>query len=306
MITVIGEALVDIIVDVHGDVTSVIGGAPLNTARTVARLGVPSTFLGGVSSDAFGQRINRLLDADGVSLALGGQLPEPSTIAVATLDESGSATYRFMMDGTASAAVTPAMALSHVGSDCRAIHVGTLGLVLQPLASASVAVVEAAAESQIVMVDPNCRPGVMADSLVFGSALDAVLVRADVVKVSGDDLAFLYPGEACLDAAAALQEQTGAVVLFTDGARAVHVMVDGDDIVLDVPAVDVVDTVGAGDSFSGGFLAYWMHEGLGRRDLADSTRVVTAARFGIAVAGITCQRPGADPPRAREVPGGWQ
>lgn len=301
-----GEALVDIIVDTQGEVTSVIGGAPLNTARTIARLGVPSTFLGGVSSDAFGRRITRLLHADGVSIAIGEQLPEPSTIAVATLDESGAATYRFMMDGTAAAVVTPAMALAHVGADCRAIHVGTLGLVLQPLASASVAVVEAAADSHLVMVDPNCRPSVMADSPVFRTALDAVLPRADVIKVSGDDLAFLFPGEACLGAAVALHERTGAVVLFTDGAHAVHVLVDGNEVVLDVPAVDVVDTVGAGDAFSGGFLAYWMHEGLGRRDLADSSRVATAARFGIAVAGITCQRPGADPPQASEVPGGWQ
>lgn len=306
MITVMGEALVDIIVDTRGEVTSVIGGAPLNTARAVARLGVRSTFLGGVSSDAFGQRIRRLLDADGVSLALGGHSAEPSTIAVATLDESGAATYRFMMDGTAAASVTPAMALAHVGADCRAIHVGTLGLVLQPLASASVAVVEAAVDSQLVMVDPNCRPSVMAGSTVFRTTLDTILLRADVVKVSGDDLDFLFPGESPLDAAVALHDRTGSVVLFTDGGAAVHVIVGGSDIVLDVPAVDVVDTVGAGDSFSGGFLAYWIHEGLGRSDLADGDRVTTAARFGIAVAGITCQRPGADPPRAMDVPGGWQ
>ena len=74
---------------------------------------------------------------------------------------------------------------------------------------------------------------------------------------------------------------------------------------LDVPRVPVVDTVGAGDSFSGGFLAYWLHNGLGRADVAEVDRVVEAARFGIAVAGITCQRAGADPPHAHEVPGGW-
>ena len=139
MITVIGEALVDIIVDPQGDVTSVVGGAPLNTARTVARLGVPSTFLGGVSTDAFGERIMRLLDADAVSLGLERQVDEPTTIAIASLDTSGAATYRFMMDGTSAAALTPDMALAHVGNDCRALHVGTLGLVLQPLADASVA-----------------------------------------------------------------------------------------------------------------------------------------------------------------------
>lgn len=306
MITVVGEALVDIIVDTQGEVTSVIGGAPLNTARTVARLGIPATFLGGVSSDAFGGRIMRLLQVDGVSLALGHQVDEPTTLAIATLDSSGAATYRFMMDGTSAAAVSAEMALAHVGPDCRALHVGTLGLVLEPLAHASVAVVSAADDDQLVMVDPNCRPSVMAGSPVFRSALDAVLGRADVVKVSGDDLAFLFPRDEALVAAIRLQEETGAVILFTDGAHAVHVVTPGSDVVLDVPRVPVVDTVGAGDSFSGGFLAYWMHEGLRRRDLDDVERVATAARFGIAVAGITCQRPGADPPRAHEVPGGWK
>lgn len=306
MITVIGEALVDIIVDTQGDVTSVIGGAPLNTARAVARLGIPSTFLGGVSTDAFGERIMRLLESDGVGLALGHQVSEPTTLAIAMLDASGAATYRFLMDGTSAAAVTPAMAAGHPDTDCRALHVGTLGLVLQPLADASIAVVASATDDQIVMVDPNCRPSVMSDSPVFTSALAAVLARADVVKVSGDDLEFLFPGVDALAAAARLQADTGAVVLFTDGARSVHVLGAGADVALDVPRVPVVDTVGAGDSFSGGFLAYWMHHELGRDHLSDGGHVRAAAQFGIAVAGITCQRPGADPPRASEVPGGWQ
>jgi fructokinase len=305
VITVIGEALVDIIVDTAGDVTSVVGGAPLNTARTVARLGVPATFLGGVSSDAFGGRIMHLLEADGVSLGLGHQVPEPTTLAIAQIDEGGAATYRFLMEGTSAAAVTPEMALERIGPDCRVIHVGTLGLVLLPLADASVAVVAAATDDQLIMVDPNCRPSVMTTSPVFRGALASVLTRADIVKVSGDDLEFLFPGIDPLDGATMLQIETGAVVLFTDGANAVHVIDADTDIVLEVPRVPVVDTVGAGDSFSGGFLAYWMHQGLGRGDVHVLEHVVAAARFGIAVAGITCQRAGANPPHANEVPGGW-
>ncbi len=304
MITVVGEALVDIIVDPRGEVSSVIGGAPLNTARTVARLGLPATFLGGVSTDAFGGRIMRLLEADGVTLALGHQVPEPTTLAIASLDESGAATYRFMMEGTSAAAVTPADALAHRGDDCRVIHVGTLGLVLQPLADASVALVAAARDDQIVMVDPNCRPSVMSGSEVFAASLRSVLSRADIVKVSGDDLQFLRPGIAVMDAARSLQSETGAIVLFTDGAAAVHVLHPAGENVLQVPRVPVVDTVGAGDSFSGGFLSFWLRNGLGRADLADPAMVADAARFGILVAGVTCQRAGADPPRADEIPGG--
>jgi fructokinase len=301
VITVVGEALIDIIVDPAGNVTSVVGGAPLNTARTIARLGVPSTFLGGVSTDAFGARIMRLLESDGVGYALGAQVDEPTTLAIAQIDAHGAATYRFMMDGTSAAAVTPDAALAHVGSECSALHVGTLGLVLQPLADATVAVVAASPADRLVMVDPNCRPSVMTSSDVFQRTLRAVLQRADIVKVSGDDLAFIYPALDVHDAAIRLQRDSGAVVLFTDGANSVHVLTEGSDVVLEVPQVAVVDTVGAGDSFSGGFLAQWQTRGLGRADVTNLDEVLSAARFGIAVAGITCQRPGADPPYAREL-----
>jgi fructokinase len=301
VITVVGEALIDIIVDPAGNVTSVVGGAPLNTARTIARLGVPSTFLGGVSTDAFGARIMRLLEADGVGYALGAQVDEPTTLAIAQIDADGAATYRFMMEGTSAAAVTPQAALAHVGPECSALHVGTLGLVLQPLADATAAVVAASPADRLVMVDPNCRPSVMTSSDVFDRTLRAVLERADVVKVSGDDLAFIYPSIEIHDAAVRLQRESGAVVLFTDGAKSVHVLTESDDITLEVPRVVVVDTVGAGDSFSGGFLAQWQTRGLGRANVTNLDEVLSAARFGISVAGITCQRPGADPPYVQEI-----
>jgi len=301
VITVVGEALIDIIVDPAGNVTSVVGGAPLNTARTIARLGVPATFLGGVSTDAFGARIMRLLQSDGVGYALGSQVDEPTTLAIAQIDAHGAATYRFMMEGTSAAAVTPEAALAHVGSDCSALHVGTLGLVLQPLADATAAVVAASPDDRLVMVDPNCRPSVMTSSNVFERTLRAVLERADIVKVSGDDLAFIYPALEVHDAAITLQRESGAVILFTDGAKSVHVLTGSDDVILEVPQVVVVDTVGAGDSFSGGFLAQWQTRGLGRADVTNLDEVLSAARFGISVAGITCQRPGADPPTVQEI-----
>ncbi len=309
MITVIGEALVDIIVDAEGEVTSVVGGGPLNTARTAARLGLVSSFLGGVSTDPFGQRILRLLKEDGVLLGLGEQVPEPTTLAIAQIDEAGAATYRFMLDGTSAATVTPEMALAHVDDRTTAIHAGTLALVMQPLADALVAVVSASTDEQLVMIDPNCRPSV--DRLaLLRSSLGSVIDRADIVKVSGDDLEYLYPGANEIASAQRLASDSDSVVLFTDGANGVHIITSGRrepavDITVDVPRVPVVDTVGAGDSFSGGFLAYWTHNGLGRADLTDLDRLVAAARYGVKVAGITCQRPGADPPRADEVPGGW-
>jgi fructokinase len=297
-----GEALIDVIVDVDGDVTAAaIGGAPLNTARTLARLDVPVSFLGGVSADAFGRRIMRMLQADGVGYALKEPMSAPTTLAIAELDDHGAASYRFVFDGTSATLVSPADAIAAVRSDCTVLHVGTLALVLEPLAMATRAVVEAAPASQIVMVDPNCRPAVMTGSIVFQETLAAVLERADVVKVSGDDLAFLYPGQRPATAAEQIHMRTGATVLFTDGANAVEVICAGGKQVLPVPAVPVVDTVGAGDSFSGGFLAHWVRQGWGREELQELDKVVEAADFGIKVAGITCQRAGAEPPFSAEV-----
>jgi fructokinase len=236
-------------------------------------------------------------------MALPDLVEQPSTLAIAQIDEHGAATYRFMMEGTSAAAVTPELAVAAISPDCTAIHVGTLGLVLQPLADAAVAVVAAARPEQIVMVDPNCRPSVMTSSEVFDRTLTAVLTRADIVKVSGDDLAFMSPGVDPLIAATQLQARSGAVVLFTDGANSVWVITGAARVELEVPKVPVIDTVGAGDSFSGGFLAYLSQHGLHRDSLSQIEVLTAAAEFGIQVAGITCQRAGAQPPFVHELPG---
>mgnify|MGYP006276706677 FL=1 len=301
MITVVGDALIDIIADQSGSVTSVVGGGGLNTARALGRLGVEVEFLGGVSEDSFGGRIRRLLDDDAVSYALGEPVDAPTTLAIAQLDAHGSASYRFLLHGTSVAAVTPEMAVAHVTPGTSVIHVGTLGLTLRPIADAMVAVVQNADDGCIVMIDPNCRPTVMDDPSCFNETVAAILPRADIVKVSAEDLEFMHPGMDMLDAAIAVQRESGAVVLLTDGAKAVHVITADEDVVLEVPKVTVVDTVGAGDSFSAGFLSQWMRRGLSRADLADLDEVLSAARFGISVAGIVCQRPGADPPTIQEI-----
>ncbi|MFM8350232.1 MAG: carbohydrate kinase family protein [Actinomycetales bacterium] len=301
MITVIGEALIDIIVGPDGEVrTAAIGGAPLNTTRTLARLGTPAAFLGGVSTDVFGRRIQRKLVEDGVTMAL-APVPEPTTLAIAELDDAGSATYRFVYEGTSATAVMPEAALAAVPQDCTAIHAGTLGLVFLPLAQATRAVVESARDDCLVMIDPNCRPAVMGATTAFQSTFDSVLQRADVVKVSRDDLTFLYPNTDPLEAARQLAARSGAAVLFTGGPSSVHVVTEHEQQTLPVPQVHVVDSVGAGDAFSGGFLAHWTQRGLSRADVTNFAALVAAAEFGIKVAAITCMRAGADPPFASEL-----
>ncbi len=301
MIQVMGEALIDIIVSPDGEVDSVVGGGPLNTARAIARLGHDVEFIGGISQDAFGRRIQRLLEADGVKRGIVPLLPEPSALAIAALDETGAATYRFMMDNTAASSVSVEMALNALDVNALAVHVGTLALVLTPLTDAVCAVTDALGSDQILMVDPNARPSVMTDSRVFDETVKHVINRANVIKVSGDDLEFMTPDLDPKRAAEELHNKTGAVVLFTDGAEALNVFVRGAKEIVAVPPVEIVDTVGAGDSFSGGFLAFWAQNKYSQSDLLSMEKILAATEFGIKVAGVTCQRAGAQPPFAHEL-----
>jgi fructokinase len=299
-----GEALIDIIIDQQGDVSSVVGGAPLNTARTIARLGGEIVFIGGISGDSFGQRITRELVADGVTLGIEQPMLEPSPVALASLDDTGAATYRFLIDGTAASSVTSEQAMRAFDPQARALHVGTLAFVLSPLAHATSHVIDSMEDQQVLMIDPNARPAVMADPILFAlfsQTLERALNRADLVKVSGDDLELLYPDVDPGVSARMLHDSSQATVLFTDGSKSVRIYVQGSELVLAVPLVPVVDTVGAGDSFSGGFLRYWTQQGWARDDCKDILKVEAAARFGIRVAGLTCQKPGAQPPFAHEL-----
>ena len=208
-----------------------------------------------------------MLAEDGVDLSCVQRTDEPSTLALASLDDTGAASYSFYAPGTAAPGLTPAAALAALPLEVAALHVGTLGLVLEPLAAALEAVVARLAGRTMVVVDPNCRPWVIDAPDVFRARLERILQMADLVKVSEEDLDWLDPGQPARDAARALLAYGPKVILLTRGpAGATLVSANGST---DVPAVavDVVDTIGAGDAFSGGFLAWWSSHGLGADDL---------------------------------------
>jgi fructokinase len=301
VIVVAGEALIDLIVAPDGRLTANPGGGPFNAARTAARLGAACAYLGRVANDRFGTELFGRLRDDGVDLSLVTRTDDPTTLAVAELDAGGAATYRFYTEGTSAAGLTAADLGAGLPTGTRALHLGTLGLVLEPTASTLAALAEQVPAATLVFVDPNCRPAVTPDPVAYRHRLRPVLARADVVKVSGDDLDFLFPGDDHLAAARKVAAVGGAVVLFTDGAAAVHVVTDEAELEVAVPRVPVVDTVGAGDSFGGAFLAAWLAAGLGPDDLADLPALRGAVEAAVVVAGITCGRQGADPPRLAEL-----
>lgn len=300
MILVAGEALVDLVIEPDGRVTAALGGAPFNTARACGRLGAEVAFLGTLSSDRFGTLLARQLATDGVDIALAPRTELPTTLAAAELDERGAAEYRFYIDGTSAPQLTrPAESRPDV------VFTGGLGLVLQPMADTIDALVAEWAADAMVMVDVNCRPKVVADRDVYVERAMRVIGNADVVKVSDEDLAYLMPGVELATAATELLAAGPKAVLVTAGGGATRIVTDDGEAAVAVQPVEVVDTIGAGDSFGAGLLAWWTAAGLGVAEAGDLDRLVPAVAAANAVAGVVVGRRGADPPWRRELPADW-
>lgn len=295
MIIVAGEALVDVIARRDESIDTVPGGGPFNTSRALGRLGVPVAFAGTLSFDEHGEAMARSLAADGVSLALVQRTTLPTTRAFAEVDEHGEARYQFDVVGTSAPALDADVLLAALPSDLAALHVGTLGLVFEPIASTLEALVARLADDTILVVDPNCRPSAIADPAAYRERLGRILARADVVKVSTADLDYLASLEIDVEA---------PVVVVTDGARPTVVRLGNVHHTIEVPFVTVVDTVGAGDTFGGAMLAWLVDAGAPRSSLADPDAILQAIRFGLRAASLVVQRPGADPPTLAEL-GGW-
>lgn len=303
MIVVGGESLIDLIVYPGGRLAAISGGGPFNTARTIGRLGGSSAYLGRLSTDRFGRALLDRLVLDGVDCRLVQSTDEPTTLAVAELDDSGAATYRFYLEGTSAPGLSGNDVADGLLVGASGLHVGTLGLVLEPMGTTLESLVRGAPDDVVVMVDPNCRPSATPDPAALRARVQRLAVRADVIKVSHDDLAFLNPGQDPDHAVRALLEAGPSAILVTDGGRAVRVVVRETAIDLPVPRVDVVDTVGAGDAFGGAFLSSWIEQGLGRAELANPDRLRPSVEFAIRVASETCRRAGAEPPTAAEMVG---
>lgn len=300
-IVVAGEALIDRIVAADGAVRSAVGGGPFNVARTIARLERPVAFLGCLSTDDAGRQLRASLLADGVDDRLIATTDLPTTVAVATIGVDGSAAYTFELEGTAGPALTTDDTTRALTPVPIAVHLGSLALAVEPAGGAISALIASLPRDVLVVLDPNCRPSAIADPDSYRERLAALTRRADVVKVSDDDLAFLAP-DADPDEAVDDLLATGArVVLRTRGGESVVVRTADGERQVPVPRIAVVDTVGAGDAFGGAFLAAWTTAGRTRDRLDDLAAVVDATYFAVGVAAITCQRRGADPPHLDEL-----
>ena len=302
MILVAGEALFDLVLhDTEDDLHGHPGGGPFNTARTIGRLDQPVAYLGRLSIDRFGRKLDAMLEADGVDRGSLIETNEPTTLAIAEVDHEGVARYRFYERGTSASGLTAEAALAALPDRVDILPVGTLGLMLEPVATSTEAVVERLAGDALVAVDPNIRPWVIDDEDAYRARLGRVLARSHVVKVSEEDVGWLYPGMPAVEAVRRLLEQGPAVGLLTRGPNGALVVTRTADVAVPAPRAKVVDTIGAGDAFGGGFLAWWSERGLGRDDLERIDVVAEATAFACLVAARTCSKPGADPPYRSEL-----
>jgi fructokinase len=313
VIVVGGEALVDLVPGGGDVLVPRLGGGPFNVAVALGRLGAPAALLARLSTDAFGERQLAQLAAAGVDTSLVRRGPEPTALAVASVAADGSAAYRFYTAGTATIGFADPGALP---PPVVAVSLGSLGLLLEPAASGYEAVLHReSAAGRLVALDPNVRPQLVGDPAAFHARFRSWLPSVGLLKLSVEDAAWLG-GDATMRSAVAgwLAAGPRAVVL-TGGADGLTVRTAAGAVVR-APAVPVTvaDTIGAGDTVQAALLAR-LHAigalraepggiaggGVARLDELDEDAWRDVLGFAARAAGITCSRPGADPPWASEL-----
>ncbi|MEU7928719.1 carbohydrate kinase [Micromonospora sp. NPDC049801] len=309
MIVVAGEALIDLVVTADGQ-RAVPGGSPANVAVTLARLDQPVRLLARLGPDEYGRQIADYLAANQVDLRWAVHASEPTSVAVATLDATGQASYEFRLDGAADWQWTPEELPDLAGSSATALHTGSLALALAPGAQALEGLLarERDRGGLTLSIDLNLRPSIVTDRTAEQERVRRQVPLAHLVKASDEDLAWLYPDRSIADVMAEWREAGVSCAVVTRGGEGVWLLAPN-GVLHEQPAVrtTVVDTVGAGDSFTGGLLAALADiDALGDRPTERLAAVTeqqwtTVLRQAATVAALTCARRGANPPTQAEL-----
>jgi fructokinase len=300
VIVVAGEALIDLVPQGPGALAALqpaLGGGPYNTAVALGRLGSPTAFCSRASDDAYGGALLDGLRRAGVDVSLVERGPEPTTLAAATIDPQGSASYSFYVEGTADRLFTAPAGLP---AATRAVSFGTLSLVLEPGASAYEELMrKAAGQGLFTALDPNIRAGLIADPDAYRARFKSWLPSVSLLKLSEEDALWLggTPHEW-------LTAGPSAVVITHGGDGLSAFTRDGPVYAVPGEEVAVVDTIGAGDTVNAALL-----HGLAAQDALSAEALLGLGaddwagllRFAARAAAITCSRAGAEPPYAAEL-----
>ncbi|MGH1367652.1 MAG: carbohydrate kinase family protein [Maritimibacter sp.] len=300
MILCCGEALIDMLprVSQAGEpaFAPLAGGAVFNTSIALGRLGVASGFLSGISTDLFGAQLVDALAASNVDASLCIRSDRPTTLAFVTLTD-GHAKYAFYDENTAGRMITAAD-MPKLPDTVDALFFGGISLVADPAADAYAALMLREAATRVTMIDPNIRPDFITDEPAFRARLMSMLGVADIVKISDEDLEWI--GVSIED----LLEMGVKLVCLTEGAKGVTGYFGAGQLSAPSKRVEVVDTVGAGDTFNAGLLAGLARDGLlskGALASLSSEALRPALELGASAAAITVSRAGANPPWQHEL-----
>lgn len=306
MILCQGESLIDFIPTEARDGSLAYrpanGGSIHNVALALGRLCVPVGFVGGVSTDFFGEGLARGLANDGVSLTHVSRLARPTTLAFVRF-EGNEARYAFY-DAEAADRHWRLADLPPIQLDVAALHFGGISLLRQPAADDFAALMEREAGRRVIGFDPNIRPNLVHDEQEYRARLARFFRQAHIIKVSDADLAWLTPGADPAGQAAEWLRAEARMVLLTRGGEQATLYARNATVSRPALPIKVADTVGAGDSFMAGFLAALHDRGqLGIAEFAELSEAALAGilDFALAVAAMTCSRVGADPPRRAEL-----
>jgi fructokinase len=297
-IWVCGEVLIDLIPGADGVRVAHVGGGPANTAKALARLGHDVQFIDGISTDEYGVAARKELLDDEVKLDLALTSDKPTCLAIVSLDANGGASYEFKIDGTA----TFDFNLNWLPDPSRfkpqVLHIGTLVTVIQPGADVLYDWAMQVAEFAPIVFDPNIRPSVMGDHDLYEAAVEKWAALSSVIKVSDDDMAWLYPDQKYEDVAKRWISDGAALVVVTRGSQGIIGITADGSVEVDGAKITVADTVGAGDTVGAIIVEAMAEKGI----LALTGDVLKAVLHRAAVAaGITCSRKGAQPPYKHEL-----
>jgi len=299
---VIGESLIDIVHRPDGSTQEYVGGSPANVAVGLARLGREVTFATRIGNDSRGTRIAAQLDEEGVRLTDGSVGKQPTSVATSTLDTTGAATYSFDLTWELDE-VQVLEGLTHV-------HTGSVAATLEPGASTVLNTIQKARSSATISYDPNARPSLMGDPHEVRAKIEQLIGLSDVVKASDEDVAWLYDGAPLSDILRLWGQLGPALLVITRGHKGavIGLSITGELTSINAVAVEVVDTVGAGDSFMAGLVSGLLDAGLlggvrARQRLrsASLAEVRPAVHRALACAAVTVSRAGANPPHLGDL-----